>query len=67
VGTVVSVNRRAVTDSAGLQTLLRDVYDARADKTLFVSASGAVPYGAVVEAMDVARGAGVARMGVVSR
>jgi biopolymer transport protein TolR len=65
-GTVVSVNQRAVADSSSLGTLLRDVYDARSDKTLFVRASGAVPYGAVVEAMDVARGAGVARMGIVT-
>jgi biopolymer transport protein TolR len=65
-GTVVSVNRRAVANADALGTLLRDVYDARSDKTLFVRASGAVPYGSVVEAMDVARGAGVARMGIVS-
>jgi biopolymer transport protein TolR len=65
-GTVVSVNRRAVENTEALGALLRDVYDARSDKTLFVRASGAVRYGSVVEAMDVARGAGVARMGIVS-
>jgi biopolymer transport protein ExbD len=65
-GAVVSVNQRAVADGAALGTLLRDVFDARSDKTLFVRASGTVRYGAVVEAMDVARGAGVARMGIVT-
>jgi biopolymer transport protein TolR len=65
-GPVVSVDQRAVADSAALGTLLRDVYETRSDKTLFVRASGAVRYGAVVEAMDVARGAGVARMGIVT-
>ena len=65
-GTVVSVNSRAVADADALGALLRDVYEARADKTLFVRASGAVRYGSVVEAMDVARGAGVARMGIVT-
>jgi biopolymer transport protein ExbD len=65
-GTVVSVNSRAVADSDALGALLRDVYDARSDKTLFVRASGLVPYGSVLEAMDVARGAGVARMGIVT-
>jgi biopolymer transport protein TolR len=65
-GAVVSVDQRAVTGSTELATLLRDLYDARADKTLFVRASGAVRYGAVVEAMDVARGAGVARIGIVT-
>jgi biopolymer transport protein ExbD len=33
---------------------------------IFVSADGAVPYGRVVEAMDVARGAGAERMGIMS-
>jgi biopolymer transport protein TolR len=65
-GTVVSVNSRAVADGAALGAWLRDVYDARSDKTLFVRAAGAVPYGSVVEAMDVARSAGVARMGIVT-
>jgi len=31
-----------------------------------VKASGKVPYGKVVEAMDVARGAGVERIGIIS-
>ena len=65
-GPVVSVDQRAVADSAALGSLLRGVYETRSDKTLFVRASGAVRYGAVVEAMDVARGAGVARMGIVT-
>jgi biopolymer transport protein ExbD len=65
-GTVVSVNSRAVADADALGALLRDVYESRSDKTLFVRAAGAVRYGSVVEAMDVARGAGVARMGIVT-
>ena len=65
-GTVVSVNNRAVADADALGSLLRDVYEARSDKTLFVRASATVRYGSVVEAMDVARGAGVARMGIVT-
>ncbi len=36
------------------------------DKTMFVRASGKVPYGKVVEAMDVAKGAGVERIGIIS-
>jgi biopolymer transport protein TolR len=65
-GAVVHVDQRAVADGAALAALLRDVYEARADKTLFVRASGAVRYGAVVAAMDVARGAGVVRMGIMT-
>jgi len=33
---------------------------------MFVKADGDVPYGQVVRAMDVARGAGVERIGIIS-
>ena len=49
-----------------LESRLRDIYQARADKTIFVRATGAVPYGRVVRAMDFAKGAGVQRIGIVS-
>jgi biopolymer transport protein ExbD len=45
---------------------LRDIFQARSDKTMFVKADGAVLYGRVVQAMDVARGAGVERIGIIS-
>ena len=45
---------------------LRDIFQARSDKTMFVKATGEVPYGQVVRAMDVARGAGVERIGSIS-
>ena len=38
----------------------------RSDKTIFVKAGGKIPYGKVVEAMDIARGAGVERIGIIS-
>jgi biopolymer transport protein ExbD len=49
-----------------LASRLRDIFQARSDKTMFVKASGTVPYGDVVEAMDIARGAGVERIGIIS-
>jgi len=45
---------------------LRDIFQSRSDKTIFVRATGAVPYGKVVQAMDMARGAGVERIGIIS-
>ena len=39
---------------------------ARSDKTIFVRATGAVPYGRVVQAMDLAKAAGVERIGIIS-
>jgi biopolymer transport protein ExbD len=46
-----------------LAARLRAVYDGRPDKVLFVKADPRLRYGAVVDAMDVARGAGVTVIG----
>jgi biopolymer transport protein ExbD len=62
----VTVNKSPITDLQDLETRLRDVFQTRSDKTIFVKGSGKVPYGRVVEAMDVARGAGVERIGIIS-
>ena len=61
----LAVNRQAVT-LAQLQPFLRDVYQTRSDKTLYVSAAGSLPYGAIVDVMDAAKGAGVERLGVIT-
>jgi biopolymer transport protein ExbD len=65
-GAVISVNKSPVATMDELENRLRDIFQARADKTIFVRAAGKVPYGKVVEAMDVARGAGVERIGIIS-
>ena len=49
-----------------LENRLKDIFQARTDKTIFVKAAGKVPYGKVVQAMDIARGAGVERIGIIS-
>ena len=57
-----SINRSPV--AAGtLAERLRAVYDGRPEKVLFVKADPHLRYAAVVEAMDVARGAGVRVIG----
>jgi biopolymer transport protein TolR len=61
----ITINKNPV----GLPELgqrLRDIFQARSDKTMFVKASGDVLYGRVVQAMDIARGAGVERIGIIS-
>jgi biopolymer transport protein ExbD len=50
-----------------LRSRLRDVMAVRSDKTLFVRASGALAYGSVVEALDLARGAGIERIGLLPK
>jgi biopolymer transport protein ExbD len=61
----ITINKNPV----GLPELsqrLRDIFQARSDKTMFVKASGDVLYGRVVQAMDIARGSGVERIGIIS-
>jgi biopolymer transport protein ExbD/biopolymer transport protein TolR len=65
-GTIYSVNKEAIGSLEALDTRLKDIFQTRSDKTLFVRATGEVPYGKVVEAMDVARGSGVERIGIIS-
>lgn len=65
-GPSYSVNKRPVASLNELDEELKNIYQTRSDKTIFVKASGKIPYGKVVEAMDVARGAGVERVGIIS-
>jgi biopolymer transport protein TolR len=65
-GPVITVNKSPVANLQELESRLRDIYQTRSDKTIFVKGSGKVPYGKVVEAMDAARGAGVERIGIMT-
>jgi biopolymer transport protein ExbD len=65
-GPVLSVNKSPVATLDELENRLKDIYQARSDKTIFVRASGKVAYGRVVEAMDAAKAAGVERIGIIS-
>jgi len=62
---VITVNKSPVAVEE-LEARLRDIYQARSDKTIFVRATGTVPYGRVVQAMDLAKAAGVERIGIIS-
>ena len=65
-GPVLSVNKSPVATLDELENRLKDIYQARSDKTIFVRASGKVAYGRVIEAMDAAKAAGVDRIGIIS-
>ena len=67
----VSADRHLLVNSQAvmltqLGPFLRTVYDKRADKTLYVAAVGSLPYGAVIDVMDLAKGAGVERFGIIT-
>jgi len=65
-GPIITVNKSPVANIAELENRLRDIYQTRADKTIFVKGSGKVLYGKIIEAMDAARGAGVERIGIMT-
>ena len=61
----LSINHQPVL-MADLETTLRGVFEARVDKTLFITAAGTLRYGDVVGVIDAAKGAGVQRVGIVT-
>jgi len=64
---LISINKQPVASFDELERLLRETFQARADKTIFVRATEEIYYGRVVKAMDLARGAGVDRIGIISQ
>lgn len=59
------LNDRRVTP-AGLDDALREAFRSRTDKTLYLKADAGLTYGAVIEAMDRVRRAGIERLGMVT-
>ena len=59
------INRQevAMADAAGW---FRDVYATRRDKTLFVIGDGSLRYGEIASLIDIATGAGVDRIGIIT-
>jgi biopolymer transport protein ExbD len=61
----LTINHQPVALSE-LEGRLRDIFDARLDKTLYVSASAGLAYGDVMVLIDAAKGAGVVRVGIIT-
>jgi biopolymer transport protein TolR len=49
-----------------LETRLRDLFETRRDKTLFIAGDVSLRYGEIVTVIDAAKGAGVDRVGVIT-
>ena len=49
-----------------LPSRLREIYSDRRDKTLYVMGDGGLRYGDIVAVIDAAKGAGVAKVGIVT-
>ena len=61
----ISINHQDVT-LADLEEKLRVIFEDRKDKTMFISADGALRYGDIVNVIDAAKGAGVEKVGIVT-
>jgi len=61
----MSVNKQDVTMQE-LETRLRNIYDQRKDKTMFLIAAGTIRYKDIVDVIDAAKGAGVEKVGIVT-
>jgi biopolymer transport protein TolR len=62
----IAINQQAVSISA-LGSQLMDIFNARQNKTMFISASPDLPYGDVVHVIDIAKGAGVGNIGLLTK
>ena len=61
----ITVNKQDVT-LPELEKKLRDIYETRKDKKIFLMASGTLRYKDVVDVIDAAKGAGVEQVGIVT-
>ena len=61
----ITVNKQD-TSIQDLESRLRNIYDQRKDKTMFLIAAGTLHYGDIVAVIDAAKGAGVEKVGIVT-
>ena len=61
----ISVNKQDIT-MADLETRLRNIYEQRKDKTMFIMAAGTLRYKDIIDVIDAAKGAGVEKVGIVT-
>ena len=45
---------------------MRDIFESRRDKTLFLAGAGTLRYGDIIAVIDAAKGAGVEKVGIVT-
>ena len=61
----ISINKQPVT-MGELETRLRNIFEQREQKTMFIAAAGTLRYGEIVAVIDAAKGAGVEKVGIVT-
>lgn len=61
----ISINNQPVT-LGELEGRLRDIFEVRKDKTMFIAGDGSLRYGEIVAVIDAAKGAGIEKVGIVT-
>jgi biopolymer transport protein ExbD len=61
----IAVNHQPI-PLADLETRLRDVFESRKEKTMFIVGDPSLRYGEIVAVIDAAKGAGVEKVGIVT-
>jgi len=62
---VITINQQPVPIQR-LESELRDIFEQRREKTMFIAGAGNLRYGEIIEVIDAAKGAGVTKVGIVT-
>mgnify|MGYP001442744521 FL=1 len=62
---VITINQQPVAVQQ-LEERLRQIFDQRREKTMFIAGAGNLRYGEIIEVIDAAKGAGVTKVGIVT-
>jgi biopolymer transport protein TolR len=61
----IAVNKQPV-QLASLESRLRDIFEARREKMMFIVGDPSLKYGDIIQVIDAAKGAGVEKVGIVT-
>jgi len=61
----ISINNQDVS-LPQLESRLRDIFEDRREKTMFIAGAGTLTYGDIIDVIDAAKGAGVTKVGIVT-
>ena len=62
---LISINQQPVPIQQ-LESRLREIFEQRREKTMFIAGAGNLRYGEIIEVIDAAKGAGVTKVGIVT-
>src|SRR5512134_427155 len=61
----ISINKQPV-NLGELESRLRNIFETRKDKTMFIAGDGSLRYGDIIAVIDAAKGAGIEKVGIVT-